>query len=348
MVDDAWPPAFEASMHLRRRTALALSGALAVAGCESFRGTTTTTEPSAVAAAAPSISPRRPSKHVFRVGPYIVHSDSKLDANDALFRELGELPEQIQNELELPPSDALVQVFLFDTADKYDEYMKARYPRLPKRRAYFFAEHRIGGSDDLLVFTWPSEHLQKDLRHELTHATLHGQGVNANHLDVLRRGPFQPDLARLEKLGQVHQMETPEYREAWAWVHLMLRGDAASRQLLLEYLQQLRTTPTPAALLPKLIETLKDPNKVLGPGRAPHEDRVPAAVGGDSALIQFEGEHPHHRREHAVAHRSSAVRDQRLLRPHRGSHRHLRLVPRPPRHPGHLEPARPARGAADA
>ncbi len=73
--------------------------------------------------------------------------------------------------------------------------------------------------------------------------------MNAQHLDVLRRGPFQPDLARLEKLDQVKQMEKPEYREAWAWVHLMLRGDPAARRVLHEYLQTLRTNPNPGPLL---------------------------------------------------------------------------------------------------
>src|SRR5439155_14742210 len=243
--------------------------AFGLAGCESLRTSTPSPEkePSAVAAAAPSLNARRPAKYWFRVGPYVIHSDTRLDPNDPIFRDLTELPEQVQSELELPLGDSLLQVFLFDSAEKYDEFMKARYPRLPKRRAYFFAEHRLGGGDDLLVFTWPSEHLHKDLRHELTHALLHGtlkgvplwldeglagffelpsntQGVNANHLDVLRRGPFLPDLPRLEKLGQVHQMETPEYRESWAWVHLMLRGDAAARKVLLEYVQFLRTNPT--------------------------------------------------------------------------------------------------------
>jgi hypothetical protein len=163
--------------------------------------------------------------------------------------------------------------------------MKARYPRLPKRRAYFFNEHRVGGGDDLLVITWPSEHLAKDLRHELTHATLHGtlkgvplwldeglasffelppgtQGVNANHLDAIRRGPFLPDLARLEKMKQVHEMETPEYREAWAWTHLMLRGDPAARTALLDYLKELRVTANPGPLQGKLT-ALGDPNRLL-------------------------------------------------------------------------------------
>ena len=55
---------------------------------------------------------------------------------------------------------------------------------------------------------------------------------------MLRRGPFQPDLGRLEKLGQVAQMEKPEYREAWAWVHLMLRSTPEAKKVLLDYLQR--------------------------------------------------------------------------------------------------------------
>lgn len=260
-------------------------GLAAVVGCESVRNAAVP-EPAAVAAAAPSGTSRRPARHWLRVGPFIIHSDRKLDEQDPVFRELAELPEQISTELELPIEDVLVQVFLFESAEKYDDYMKQRYPRLPKRRAYFFAEHRVGGSDDLLVYTWPSEHLAKDLRHELTHALLHGslkavplwldeglagffelpprmQGVNASHLDVLRRGPFLPDLARLEKLTQVQQMETPEYRESWAWVHLMLRGDPPARATLLAYLKELRDTPTPPPLLPRLHEAMSDPNRAL-------------------------------------------------------------------------------------
>jgi len=264
---------------------LLVVGLMLACGCESLRQQSVP-EPTVAAAAAPSSSSRRPNRHWLRVGPFIIQSDRKLDAQDPVFRELAELPEQIALELDLPIQDVLVQVFLFDSAESYDDYMKQRYPRLPKRRAYFLAEHRVGGGDDLLVYTWPSEHLAKDLRHELTHALLHGtlkavplwldeglagffelpprmQGVNAHHLDVLRRGPFQPDLARLEKLTQVQQMETPEYREAWAWVHLMLRGDVAARQTLLAYLKELRELPNPAPLQPRLQEVLTDPNLAL-------------------------------------------------------------------------------------
>ena len=238
---------------------------------------------------------KRPAAHWLRVGQYLFHSDSPLDAADPLFQELDELPEQIRRELALPPGESLVQVFLFDGQEKYDAYMQAKYPRLPSRRAYFIAEPRAGGGDELLVYTWLGDNLRTDLRHELTHATLHGvlkgvplwldeglasyfelpphqDGVNPAHLDTLRRGPFQPDMARLEKFGQVRQMEKPEYREAWAWVHLMLRGKPEARQVLLDYMQHLRKDANPGLLLPKLKDALGDPSAAL----AEHLVRVEA------------------------------------------------------------------------
>ena len=89
------------------------------------------------------------------------------------------------------------------------------------------------------------------------------EGVNPQHLDCLLRDVLQPDLERLEKLEQVKQMEKPEYREAWAWVHFMLRGDPRARQVLLDYLQTLRSSPSRAPLLPRLRAVIPDPEQAL-------------------------------------------------------------------------------------
>ena len=72
------------------------------------------------------------------------------------------------------------------------------------------------------------------------------------HLEILQRGPFQPDLARLERFDQVRQMEKPEYRESWAWVYFMLHADPAMPRVLLDYLQILAPNPNPGPLLPRL------------------------------------------------------------------------------------------------
>jgi hypothetical protein len=53
-------------------------------------------------------------------------------------------------------------------------------------------------------------------------------------------------------MGQVIQMRPGEYREAWAWVYWMLQGNPEARQVLLEYLQQLRTDPNPGPMQPRL------------------------------------------------------------------------------------------------
>ena len=259
-------------------------------GCGTIRPTTPpepipdapprTTEPPPVAAVPP------PGKHATRRGYYVFYHDFEIEKSDPLFAELESLPDQVFGELRLPPANSVVQVFLFDTQERYERYMRNRYQHLPTRRAYFLQEPRAGGTVELKVYTWMGDHLRTDLRHELTHALLHGvltdvplwldeglagyfelppnqNGLNAQHLDVLRRGPFQPDLGRLEKLDQVRQMEKPEYREAWAWVHYMLRGNADAKKVLLEYMQALRTNPTPGPLLARLKEVAPDPDQAL-------------------------------------------------------------------------------------
>ncbi len=220
-----------------------------------------------------------PTKHSYRLSQYVFLSDFEVQRDLPIFHELAALREQVYKELRLPPSNTVVQVYLFEDRDRYERFMHARYPDLPRRRAFFVAQPRtVGGTEDLLVYTYWGDRVQEDLRHELTHALLHSvlkdvplwldeglaeyfevpadwKGSNYRHVNLLRHGPgapFQPDLARLEQMSQVQQMSPAEYREAWAWVHLMLRGRPEGRDVLLGYLQQLRTNPNPGPLSPRL------------------------------------------------------------------------------------------------
>jgi hypothetical protein len=272
---------------------LAVALVLSVCGCEMLdfdRREKPDDRPTQTADTAPAAPPTLPGKQATRRGCYVFYHDFELDKNDPLFASLEALPDQVYGELRLPPSNTIIQVFLFDSQERYERYMftpkTGRYRHLPSRRAYFITEPRAGGVDELKVFTWMGDHLKTDLRHELTHALLNAvlksvplwldeglagyfeltpanDGVNPQHLEFLRRGGFEPDLARLEKFDQVRQMEKPEYREAWAWVHFMLRGDPAARRVLLDYLQSLRTDPNPAPLLPRLREVVPEPEKAL-------------------------------------------------------------------------------------
>jgi hypothetical protein len=58
-------------------------------------------------------------------------------------------------------------------------------------------------------------------------------------------------------------MEVPEYRESWAWVHLMLRSTPQAKQALLGYLQDLRINPNPGPLRPRLAGAFVSPNDAL-------------------------------------------------------------------------------------
>ncbi len=279
---------------LRSRSRLLLAALAALSGAVAGCGTLWPDTPPPVAPRSAEVAPAPtpiaptvpPAKHATRRDYYVLYHDFEIDKTDPLFAELDSLPEQVFGELKLPPSNAVVQVFLFDTQERYERYMRAKYRNLPTRRAYFIAEPRAGGVDELKIFTWMGDHLTTDLRHELTHALLRGvlkevplwldeglagyfelppqqEGVNPQHLETLRRTPFRPDLARLEKFTHVAQMEKPEYREAWAWVYLMLRSGPAAKKVLHDYLQSLRADPTPGPLLPKLREAIPEPEQVL-------------------------------------------------------------------------------------
>jgi hypothetical protein len=144
--------------------------------------------------------------------------------------------------------------------------------------------------EDLLVYTYWSKRIRQDLRHELTHAMLHSvikevtqwldeglaeyfelrpelEGINVEHVRRLNRDwsvPGNgPNLAKLEELTLIDDMQPQHYREAWAWVHLMLHSTPEARTELLSYLQQLRGSRHPGALSPRLAKIFADPSKSL-------------------------------------------------------------------------------------
>ncbi|HVS34051.1 MAG TPA: DUF1570 domain-containing protein [Gemmataceae bacterium] len=276
------------SMHVavrRRIWAAATTAALALlVGCHSLNvNAPQRTETRSDGPAPPPL----PSKYSFRVAPYVFVSDFEVPRDQPLFQELADMRDQIDKELQLPPSTTSVQVYLFEDRKSYEHFMQARYPDLPQRRAFFIAQPRtIGGADDLEVYTFWGDRIQQDLRHELTHALLHSvirdvplwldeglaeyfelppdwKGVNPAHVEnMLHTGsfPYKADLPRLEGLTKVEQMTPAEYRESWAWVHLMLRDKPEAKAVLTSYLRQLHQTAAAGLLEPKLAGVYSSPD----------------------------------------------------------------------------------------
>ena len=252
----------------------------------------------------------KPSKYCLRIAPYVFLSDVELNRNQDTFKELEGLRDQVYKELHLPAGTAVVKVYLFESEERYDRFMRSKYPDLPHRRAFFMVLPTALGGENLVVYTvWADrlQQVQQDLRHELTHALLNSvlknipiwldeglaeyfelpperQGINASHLELLSHppdGPVKFDLTRLEAIGsaEVEKMNRPEYREAWAWVHLLLRSTPEAKAVLVAYLQQLRTAHEPEPLLPKLAKVFPQPEQALEEHLAHLEDReLPAAL----------------------------------------------------------------------
>jgi hypothetical protein len=261
---------------------------LLLGGCHSLRLSPPVVEKPQKVETDPATS--APSKYQVRVSQYLICANFELKRDLALFQELAGMREQVYKELQLPPANTIIRVHLFEDRPHYEQFMRARYPDLPKRRAFFVAQpHSVGGAEDLLVYTFWGDRIRQDLRHELTHALLHSvlkdvplwldeglaeyfevppdaQGVNLHHLEQIQLtagGPLKPDLAHLEELSQVQQMTPVEYREAWAWVHLMLRDRAEAKAALIQYLQQLRMNPNPGPLQPRIAKVFPDLDEAL-------------------------------------------------------------------------------------
>jgi hypothetical protein len=233
--------------------------------------------------------PAAPGKKQIRIGQFMILTDADLNRDHPLFKSLEGLQEQVCKELRLPAATSPVYIFLFADRQRYDQYMHAYFNTLPARRAFFMARTDERRGDELVVYTYWGDRVQEDLRHELTHATLHSvlkdvpmwldeglaeyfevppewQGVHYRHLAGLRTEPgvpWLPNLKRLEQLAQVKEMSPADYREAWAWVHLILHHSPETKATLLQYLQQLRTTKNPGPLEPQLAAVLPNLDSAL-------------------------------------------------------------------------------------
>lgn len=214
-----------------------------------------------------------PSRHSVAGDQLLVRSDVKLPKDHPLIDDLSKLRGEISRTLELPMQEEQVTVYLFGDQLRYAQYMQTAYPQLPPRRAYF-----IGTSKELAVYTFWGDRVQEDLRHEYTHGVLHATlkavplwldeglaeyfevtdgptGMNREYavrLTSAIENKWRPDLARLERLTKVDQMQKADYQESWAWVHFLLHEGPETRAVLLDYLQDLRTTEAPPFLKDRL------------------------------------------------------------------------------------------------
>jgi hypothetical protein len=178
----------------------------------------------------------------------------------------------------------LIEIYIFDDRPEYDRFIQANYPDLPRRRAFFIAQ---AGRE--VVYAFRDEKLTEDLRHEACHALVHSavgavplwldeglaeyfetpgdaDGLHPRHVAELQAAipnGWRPALTRLESLNQLRQMTARDYREAWGWVYFMLHASPKSREVLLHYLQDLRTGAAREPLSARLFQQSPRPDVAL-------------------------------------------------------------------------------------
>ncbi len=218
--------------------------------------------------------PLVPTRHQVRTGGFILFSNLPLKDDPPAIPCLQALERDLASHLDFRPSALQdpVEIYVLDDRNSFIHFLKFYYPELPPRRAFFLAQ-----GNQRVVYTYASPRLEEDLRHEATHALLRGAygdlplwldeglaeyfeadltrpGALAERLTPITadlKSGWQPDLARLESLVDIREMTPRDYRESWAWVHLLLNGKEPGRSVLLASLSGLRDKPGAVGLTDK-------------------------------------------------------------------------------------------------
>lgn len=219
-----------------------------------------------------------------RVGPFVCRAEFPLAEIRPLLVEFGQLQADLIQTLGIRPVEEPIEVYLFQSKKNYDRFLSRNLPTIPYRRALYVKDRGQGR-----VFVCRGSHFEVDLRHESTHALLHGalrvvplwldEGLAVYYENPVEKRAFgspQWDGVRwslrlggmerlevLEKKRQVEEMERGDYRAAWAWVHFMLNGSPDAKDELVRFVADLQSGNPPGLLSQRLSRRLGNPTEQL-------------------------------------------------------------------------------------
>jgi len=214
-------------------------------------------------------------------GAFHCHADFRLDPYQPLLDDLANLQTDLVHTLAIAPTHEPIELYLFAYQAAYTSYLGERYPKVPYRRALYIKDRGPGE-----MFAQIGPNFEIDLRHEATHALLHGslpsvplwldEGL-AKYFEVPREhridgNPYMstvkenirlgqlPKLATLEQKRDLREMGVPEYRYSWAWVHFLINGPPEAHDELIGYLRDIRDHNSPGRLSARIESRLPDPD----------------------------------------------------------------------------------------
>ncbi len=202
-----------------------------------------------------------PTQYKVATGPFVIHSNSPVEADAPAVRALGDLKDDLAARLDCREDAGAepIEVYVLDDRGAFLHLLRFYFPELPPRRAFFMAQ-----GDRRIVYTYLGPRLEEDLRHEATHALLRGRfgdvplWLDEGLAEYFEAGPsdqadrqarlariaedrkagWNPNMARLESLTDIHQMTPRDYRESWAWVDLLLGDPRSGPTILVDHLER--------------------------------------------------------------------------------------------------------------
>ena len=208
--------------------------------------------------------PELPDENSITRDQLVIYADFVLPRRHRLINELVALRGDLASKLQLPMSDELIHVYLFETARDYREFMAKNYPGFLNRRAFF-----VKTDTTLAVYAFWGDRVAEDLRHEVAHGYLHSvvphlplwldeglaeyfevrrgmRGVNRGHADLLlgeyNIDRWTPDIRRLEKLRDAAELTQMDYAESWLWAHLLMETTPERLEIIQKHVAQLKNS----------------------------------------------------------------------------------------------------------
>lgn len=222
-------------------------------------------------------------------GRFFVRSEFPIDRVPKLNEFLRKLPEHeadIAATLGLQPGVEPIVINVLEDRRSYARLVSREAPEGIRRQALFVRGENYGR-----IYVYLHKKIVTDLRHESTHAVLHSilpfvplwldEGL-AEYFEVPRRErvsghptqgrvklsakfglTWNPNLKQLESKDSLSDLDSGNYREAWAWIHFLLHGPEHGTVLLKRYLATIQSGRPPGPFSAYLRRIIPDPEANL-------------------------------------------------------------------------------------
>lgn len=217
-------------------------------------------------------------------GPFVCRAEFPLAEVEPLLTQLPHIQGGLMEALEIPATREPIELYLFRGKASYDQHLARNLPKVAYRRALYIKNKGPGR-----VYAYRGPHFDVDVRHEVTHALLHGvlpvvplwldEGLavyfenppekrvfDSPQWDSLRWAIRLGGLRRLESLEKrrrIEDMDRADYRSSWVWVHFMLHGPPAAREELVKFVGDIQTGRRVGLLSERLRLRFGDPMEML-------------------------------------------------------------------------------------